>query len=150
MFEFKTNNVELCDFFGKSTASSQKGEDSQEISEQPTLASRTNSENSFNTPINYVSTMSEKELSITTGGGNSKLSVGGEKRSQFEHERLVPFDLSLKTRCRFVSTQPFSCSSAIKSHHESKSMRNFAMFDTFYERLDSARFVNYYTPIYRF
>lgn len=113
-----------------------------EIEQITTTTTTRRSRGSIETPttINYVSTMVEKEMAMdkSTGTGDGK-----EKKSfQFEHERLVPFDLSLKTRCRFLSTQQFACSTAIKSVHESDSILNYAKFNAFYERLDTHRFVS--------
>lgn len=60
----------------------------------------------------------------------------------YEHENLVPVDWSLKTRCRFLSTKPFSCNTGIKSSHESEAMTNYASFRFFYTHLESSKFVS--------
>lgn len=60
----------------------------------------------------------------------------------YEHEDLVPVDWSLKTRCRFLSTKPFSCNAGIKSSHESEAMTNYASFGSFYAHLESSKCVS--------
>lgn len=95
-----------------------------------------NSKN-FAAPVNYMSTIAEKELIVSDISNKQEA-----KKNLFENEKLVPFDLSLKTRCRFLSKQPFSCSTAVKSHHESQSILNYAKFNVFYDSLDKHRFVN--------
>lgn len=61
----------------------------------------------------------------------------------YEHDELVPVDWSLKTRCRFLSTKPFSCNTGIKSSHESEAMTNYANFRSFYTNLESCKLVSH-------
>lgn len=91
----------------------------------------------FSVPVNYISTIADKDMTTS-----SKSADATAKKSDFEHELLVPFDLSLKTRCRFLSGQQFSCSMNPKSVHESESILNYAKFNSFYERLQNHKYVN--------
>jgi hypothetical protein len=64
-----------------------------------------------------------------------------EKSNAFE-SHLIPIDWSLKTRARFISTQPFSCYGGIKSSHESEGISNYLKFNTFYKNLESSQYVS--------
>lgn len=133
----------MCDFFGKSASQKQVDDNFQgDSSEHPasnnnkSLPSMPAQVPVFAAPVNYISTIAEKDS--TTGSKSTDVA----KKSDFEHELLVPFDLSLKTRCRFLSGQQFSCSMNPKSVHESESILNYAKFNSFYERLQNHKYVN--------
>lgn len=134
----KKKHVELCDFFGSSSATN-NDERFESGDKTPPPAKKP--------PVDQQPYLI-KDLDLSAfSGSQSNVKVPEKKQSQFEHESFLPFDMSLKTRCRFLSKQPFLCSSAIKSHHESESLLNYAKFTSFYDRLDRHLIVRNYNRL---
>lgn len=65
-----------------------------------------------------------------------------KKVYQFEDQKNLPLDWSLKTRVRFMSKRPFSCYNAIKSQHESDAILNYSKFNLFYHNLAKHKLVS--------